>query len=122
MRRLNDVTRERIFNALSCDNHTIMPKPELHGVFALMINVERQYVIFVNTFIHVLILNLIENGLPVLSDRGIQTYRSENSRAVIGRLSLTTVSSTPLIHISKKIIYLSRWVGLFLINGGLFNA
>ena len=116
MRRLNDVTRERIFNALSCDNNTIMPKPELHSVFAMMINVERQYVIFVNTFIHVLILNLIENGLPVLSGRGRQTHRSENSQVVSGNISLMTVRSTPLIHTSKKIIYLPGRDILFGVN------
>lgn len=120
MRRLNDVTRERIFNALSCDNHTIMPKPELHGVFALMINVGRQLIVCIHFSSSRLVMDI--NGLPVLSDRGCQTCRSENSRAVIGIISLATVRSTPLIHISKKSFYLQGWGGLFLINGGLFNA
>ncbi|MCW9686230.1 hypothetical protein [Proteus mirabilis] len=43
-----------------------------------------------------------KNRLPVRSDRGRQTYRSENSRAVTGSLSLTTVRPTPTIHIPKK--------------------
>ena len=87
-----------------------------------VIHVGRQYVIFVNNFFHKLLLKLIENGLPVLSDCGRQTHRSENSQVVSWNISLTTVRSTPLIHVSKKSFYLQGWGGLFLINGGLFNA
>lgn len=89
---------------------------------ANVINVGRQWFIFINDFFHVLFLRLIENRLPVRSDRRLQTYRSENSRAVTESLSLTTVRPTPTIHIPQKIIYLHVGNRVFRINGGLFNA
>ncbi|EGJ4575604.1 hypothetical protein IM098_001609 [Escherichia coli] len=62
------------------------------------------------------------NRLPVRSDRGRQTYRSENSRVVTESLFLKTVRPTPTIYIPEKIIYLHGGNWVFRVNGGLFNA
>ncbi|EIX7011463.1 hypothetical protein L3033_000647 [Providencia stuartii] len=89
---------------------------------ANVINVGRQWFIFINDFFHVLFLWLIENRLPVFSDRSGQTHRSEIVQTVQGIISLTTARPTPTIHIPKKIIYLHGGNRVFRINGGLFNA
>ncbi|ENF9433188.1 hypothetical protein ACUMKS_003095 [Proteus mirabilis] len=85
-----------------------------------VINVGRQLIFCIHKCSFKCVMD--KNRLPVRSDRGLQTYRSENSRAVTGSLSLTTVRPTPTIHIPKKIIYLHGGNWVFRINGGLFNA
>ncbi|CAR45208.1 hypothetical protein HMPREF0693_2787 [Proteus mirabilis ATCC 29906] len=87
---------------------------------ANVINVGRQLIVCIHKCSFRCVMD--KNRLPVRSDRGRQTYRSENSRAVTGSLSLTTVRPTPTIHIPKKIIYLHGGNRAFRINGGLFNA
>lgn len=87
---------------------------------ANVINVGRQLIVCIHKCSFKCVMD--KNRLPIRSDRGRQTYRSENSRAVTESLSLTTVRPTPTIHIPQIIIYLHVGNRVFRINGGLFNA
>ena len=72
-----------------------------------VINVGRQLIFCIHKCSFKCVMD--KNRLPVRSDRGRQTYQSENSWAVTGSLFLTTVRPTPTIHIPKKNNLFTRW-------------
>lgn len=81
---------------------------------ANVINVGRQLIVCIHFFSPKWLMNI--NRLPVRSDRGLQTYLSENSRAVMGIISLTAVRPAPTMPIPKLTILVSEYLIHFYMN------
>ncbi|MED8729017.1 hypothetical protein RCM28_10775 [Escherichia marmotae] len=82
---------------------SVTQQPELQGVFHFRFNAGRQLLmicIHLFSFLSQLVMNI--KMLSVLSDRGRQTYRSENVQTVTGILFSTTVRPAPFFLFSHS--------------------